>query len=864
MFRIIFVILMFIVSVSNIQAQSDNGIKTTVAQRDNRYKEGVSAIVTVKYKPKSNGNSVFFMLDASTKIVIEDGYNYQQIQYRSTQIPVLRSLLSNAKAAFPTVAFKVYYKNVFRGYQDFAIVQNSTMGLLGEGFNFNCSKDEAQDINNWTLEAFSLKTFNYSPDPLLGLSLKQAVLDYLNSDNEKNQYKELITRADRLYFKNEYQQSFQIYSLASRNKYTDEYPRKQMLKLKELIDKQSTDEKIKSLINSAKNLEQNGDFVTALKFYSESLKLNPGNYDVKKSISVLNEKIKNKDNNLEKLLSKNNEEYSSEIKSEKNAAINSLNFQSEGVSELLELNETNEKKLLNELDESQRESVLKNDKKNNEVQDSKSINKSFSEIENKKSEDERLQQFSKELSYAEKDMAYNKYEFEKLRDEAENYYSKFKEQKPENLLNIKQSWWDRNSYMEPFRDELNEPKRLEAFNNYINSLIDRQLYLSYAKSLFLKAISFVDNGSSEHRYLIFKAKLCDKLLSYQPYSLSVARENEKLRKEYRERNKISVQILKNNEFRNKSALAYSYFEIQNINNGKDREYGDLSQKKADLEQRFRDAEFNYTKDMAITGVSTEAVLSVITDDSKQAAIFENKSAGFNVRLMSGVLCIPVVMNQTSDNNIAGISYTDHVKVMPINGGLDIWMLRSNHFDIGLSPSFIMGVFPMKGVSNFYSSFDATMKFNLGVKNFKLAFETGYQSRSGSSKVDYDVTNSQLSDGSYNPFFIATGEVSEGKFKYSLIKAGAGFHINLKSKYSEQYIRLMAYAQRPSFLKDLKINHYIYAYNAEILFGNSIALTADYSSNYVIGGKPKYTLSENKSRTFWSVRLGKIFTLAKSK
>jgi tetratricopeptide (TPR) repeat protein len=109
-----------------------------------------------------------------------------------------------------------------------------------------------------------------------------------------------------------------------------------MLKLKELIDKQSTDEKIKSLINSAKNLEQNGDFVTALKFYSESLKLNPGNYDVKKSISVLNEKIKNKDNNLEKLLTKNNEEYSSEIKSEKNAAINSLNFQSEGVSELLD------------------------------------------------------------------------------------------------------------------------------------------------------------------------------------------------------------------------------------------------------------------------------------------------------------------------------------------------------------------------------------------------------------------------------------------------------------------------------------------------------------------------------------------------
>jgi hypothetical protein len=176
----------------------------------------------------------------------------------------------------------------------------------------------------------------------------------------------------------------------------------------------------------------------------------------------------------------------------------------------------------------------------------------------------------------------------------------------------------------------------------------------------------------------------------------------------------------------------------------------------------------------------------------------------------------------------------------------------------------MGVFPMKGVSNFYTSFDGTLKLNLGVKHFKLAVETGFQSRSGSSKVDYDVKNSQLSDGSNNPFFVATGDVAQGKLRYSLIKGGAGFHINLKSKYSEQYIRLMAYAQRPSFLEDLKIKHYIYAYNAEILFGGSIALAADFSSNYVIGGKPKYALSDNKSRTFWSVRVGKIFTLAKSK
>lgn len=78
MFRIILAILMFILSISDILAQSDNSIKTTAAQKDNRYKEGTSAIVTVKYKPRSNGNSIFFMLDASTKIVIEDGYNYQQ------------------------------------------------------------------------------------------------------------------------------------------------------------------------------------------------------------------------------------------------------------------------------------------------------------------------------------------------------------------------------------------------------------------------------------------------------------------------------------------------------------------------------------------------------------------------------------------------------------------------------------------------------------------------------------------------------------------------------------------------------------------------------------------------------------------
>lgn len=864
MYRFLFIILIFIVSISDIQSQSDNGIKTTSAVRDNTYREGTSASITVKYKAKSNGNSIFFMLDADTKIYIEDGFNYQQVKYRASQIPEIRKLLSNAKATFPTVSFRIYYKNIYRGDKDFAIVQNSTMGLLGEGFNFNCSKEEAQDINNWTLQAHRLNSYNYAPDPLLGISLKQAVLDYLDSENEKNRYKELISNADLLYRKNEYLQSFQNYSLASRYKYADDYPKKQMLLLKGLIDKQSTDEKFRSLINSAKKYEQNNDFVSAEKLYSESLRLKPNDSEVKKSLSALYEKIKTKDNDFEKILKKNDEEYSNDIKSEKNVAINSLNSQSESLTEILELNEKNEKKLLNELNTPQRESVLKNNYINSTVQNSKSISKSLSEIENKKSEEERLLNFSKELGYAEKDMEYNKYEFEKIRDEAENYYSKFKELKPENLLNIKQSWWDRNSYMEPFRDELNEPKRLEAFNNYMNSLIDRKLYLSYAKSLFLKAISFVDNGSSEHRYLIFKAKLCDKLLSYQPYHLSVARDNEKLRKEYRERNKISLQILKNNEFRNKSALAYSYFEIQNINNGKDRDYGDLSQKKADLEERFRNAEFNYTKDMAITGVSTEAVVSVITDDSKQAAIFENKSAGFNVRLMSGVLCIPIIMNQTSDNNIAGISYTDHVKVMPVNAGLDIWMLRSNHFDIGLSPALILGVFPMKGVSNFYSSFDATVKFNIGVKNFKFAFETGSQSRSGSSKVDYDVTNSQLSDGSNNPFFIATGEVSEGKLKYSLIKAGAGFHINLKSKYSEQYIRLMAYAQRPSFLKDLKINHYIYAYNAEILFGNSIALTADYSSNYVIGGKPKYALSENKSRTFWSVRVGKIFTLAKSK
>ena len=172
------------------------------------------------------------------------------------------------------------------------------------------------------MEAYSLKTYNYAPDHLLGISLKQAVLDHLNSENDKNRYKELIGKADRLYFQNEYLQSFQIYSLASRNKYSDEYPKKQMLLLKGLIDKQSTDEKYRSLINSAKNFEHNGDFVSAEKLYSESLKIKPDNLDVKRSISTLNDKIKNKDNDLEKILRKNNEEYNSDIKSEKNDAIN--------------------------------------------------------------------------------------------------------------------------------------------------------------------------------------------------------------------------------------------------------------------------------------------------------------------------------------------------------------------------------------------------------------------------------------------------------------------------------------------------------------------------------------------------------------
>lgn len=171
--------------------------QTTSTSKSNYDRKGVNADVRVAYRVQKWGKQeVYFAVAARVNINAMGGYNYNGQVYKS-EVPGLMDVLNKTGAEFPTVVFDVYYNSVKQGTKKFSIAADDDLGTLtGDGFAFNTSEAAAKNPGGWTLQAVSLESFNYHPDPTAWMAAEYAIKDYLKANEQRKKYDELLRQAD--------------------------------------------------------------------------------------------------------------------------------------------------------------------------------------------------------------------------------------------------------------------------------------------------------------------------------------------------------------------------------------------------------------------------------------------------------------------------------------------------------------------------------------------------------------------------------------------------------------------------------------------------------------------------------------------
>ena len=104
----------------------------------------------------------------------------------------------------------------------------------------------------------------------------------------------------------------------------------------------------------------------------------------------------------------------------------------------------------------------------------------------------------------------------------------------------------------------------------------------------------------------------------------------------------------------------------------------------------------------------------------------------------------------------------------------------------------------------------------------------------------------------------------GEFNYTVLKAGGGLHINIADEYDDGYIRLMMYAEKPSFYTGFDNKKPVLSGGGQIVFRGGITVSFDYARNYPIAGKADNVLREHKHQDFFKFMFGKTWTIGKTK
>jgi hypothetical protein len=240
-------------------------------------------------------------------------------------------------------------------------------------------------------------------------------------------------------------------------------------------------------------------------------------------------------------------------------------------------------------------------------------------------------------------------------------------------------------------------------------------------------------------------------------------------------------------------------------------------------------------------------------------VYSRLAIGMNLEGGFAVQAVPLVENASSTT---GAITPYSASVLPVNLGIyarpELWLLRNQYFGFGVDYRVVItyNVIGGGGISSTAIASGGNVRFQAGLKHFKLHFQAGKENRNGTYSNDHDVTSNALGVSTTNNIY------SDGDYDYQVSNTGFGALIDFKDNNDkEAFIRYTLSLERPDFLPaanaSIKVHTIHVRYFLDIIF--------TYGNKYPIAGKPSYSYStSDRNKDYFFFGLGKTFKIFKSK
>jgi hypothetical protein len=251
---------------------------------------------------------------------------------------------------------------------------------------------------------------------------------------------------------------------------------------------------------------------------------------------------------------------------------------------------------------------------------------------------------------------------------------------------------------------------------------------------------------------------------------------------------------------------------------------------------------------------TDMLMSLATNANRETGFYEDFCVAYECTPVICFNILPMYTNATFGGLGTNLPYGEYSSIesalgMGLGANLILWPVRGPYFGLGGLCNYSYGSNFISGSRGHASNFLYGARIMGGLKKYKVVFDLGKGSRSGSYNLDLDAS---LASSGY--LINATNNYTSGKFDYSLKKSGYGLMYESYDKYDDKqiYFLLMHYSERPDYSNNKVQN----TWRLEMRY-LGIDLYVEVSRKYPTAGSYKYNIdySINKPKTLFLFNLG---------
>lgn len=794
--------------------------------------------VVFSYEVVKSMGSIYVSYSAVTTGDLAYQYNGKEYTFSGDEGPV-RAVI----ATDPVVKVRIKGPNNFLKETKLGVTGMGA-GLLGDSVLLKDVKTkEDQDLQNYTVEVISVESVTYDNN----FAVENMIEENLRLQKKKNDLQKLKDKGDNAMNRGNYIEAESAYNSILSLEKDNSYANSQLEKIKENLKNASAKKRYDETLKSAQEAESEGNLDEAERLFEAAAQENVNNSYAQNQAWRVKE---NKDRKIKDAQEKAKAIKEKTDKDLKEADAENNLKERENRRKLEEKEEIAKKaldarmdSLTQSLEVAEREKIASDRRAYQNEQDR--LEKAKEKQENDEQKKEELARRAEDddiISNIEKFMSDNPEKYSENLEIASDALRNADGIKPYEALELKQEWWDNNSYIQLFADDMYENQRRDNHANYIKKSFEAKSAFYTAKSKFLNAMHFVDKGSEEQKYLLKKIEYCNKRIDAYSRNYKTDFRSEGMRIKQREDAKSMAEGQRNVD--NKMKARYAYATLQKDGENQARYLTETYQ----LADRMETAHQQYVQDAAVAGVTQSLIFDAMANGNNYVKDGDdNYMFNFAVGIMYSI--VPILMNETSDVDADKTVVND---LSAISGviGMDMWFYRSKYVDVNLGLSAGYGVMPFEGSKTSYLNYDARVNLDFGYKWVKFATVAQILGRNGTMEEDLDV----MAAGTGNA---ATGKISKGEFDYTVFRVGGGLKIGLGGNYSN--LTLLAYVEKPSFYKLDVIENPIVSFSLDLNF-DEFALGFAYAQNYVIAGNKEFSLPEPKSKDYFAFTFRKVWSL----